>query len=99
MVARILEKHNRATRRRKGLSRAGIAAPTGAQEKYLRKTGGDQAATSGTSFLGLIAVIAALSVEFPVLGLLGLPAIVFLAVAAIFCVATALLIPVAYLLY
>ncbi len=56
-------------------------------------------ATSGASFLGLIAVIAALSVEFPVLGLLGLPAIVFLAVVAIFCVATALLIPVAYLLY
>ncbi len=56
-------------------------------------------ATSGASFLGLIAVIAALSVEFPLLGLLGLPAIVFLAVAAIFCVATALLIPVAYLLY
>ncbi len=56
-------------------------------------------ATSGVSFLGLIAVIAALSVEFPLFGLIGLPAIVFLAVAAVFCVATALLIPVAYLLY
>ena len=73
------------------------------QLEHKRSTCGRQvatrAATSGTSFLGLIAVIAALSVEFPVLGLLGLPAIVFLAVAAIFCVATALLIPVAYLLY
>ena len=57
------------------------------------------AASSGASFLGLIAVIAALSIEFPVLGLLGWPAIVFLAVAAVFSVAAVLLIPLAYLLY
>lgn len=57
------------------------------------------AATVHAGFFSLIAIIAVLSVEYPLLGLFGWPAIVFLAVVAFFCVAAVFLIPLAYAVY
>ena len=56
-------------------------------------------ASAGSTFFGLIAVIGALCFEFPPFGIIGWPAIVLLAIGAIFCIASVLLIPVAYAIY
>lgn len=57
------------------------------------------AASAGSTFFGLIAVIGAFCFECPPFGIIGWPAIVLLAIGAILCIATVLLIPVAYAIY
>ena len=58
-----------------------------------------RSATSAGSFICMIALIACLNIEFPLLGIIGWPAIVILAVLAVFVVATGILIPLAYVIY
>ena len=52
----------------------------------------------GAGFLGLIAVLGAISLECPAFGIIGWPAVAFLAVVAVLCIATIIAIPLAYLL-
>lgn len=58
-----------------------------------------RSATGGASFLGLIAVLGAISIECPAFGIIGWPSVIFLAVLAVLCIATIIAIPLAYLLY
>jgi hypothetical protein len=72
------------------------------QRKHHRARGSTslcRAASAGSTFFGLIAVIGAFCFECPPFGIIGWPAIVLLAIAAIFCIASVLLIPVAYAIY
>ncbi len=55
--------------------------------------------SAGGSFFALIAIVAAFSLECPPFGIIGWPAIVLLAIAAILCIATVVLLPLAYAIY
>jgi hypothetical protein len=58
-----------------------------------------RAVRNGAGYFGVIAVIAGISLECPLFGLVGWPLIALLAIFFIFCIASVLGIPLAYILY